>query len=147
MSKKHIKKAILEVREFFKYTSFKEVHKKIRILELLNNALDEINKNDINIHVFIDEHAEVMSNCRLYFNSRVNLAEEKNELGDNYDKNLRILDAITELFKFKEISVRRKALAAGKLVVSDDEIRLIQSRLNKRQRKQLGYKTPAEVFH
>jgi len=31
--------------------------------------------------------------------------------------------------------------------VSDEEIRMIQSRLNNRPRKRLGFKTPAEVFH
>jgi IS30 family transposase len=31
--------------------------------------------------------------------------------------------------------------------VSDEEIRMIQNRLNNRPRKRLGFKTPAEVFH
>ena len=31
--------------------------------------------------------------------------------------------------------------------VSNEEVRMIQSRLNNRARKQLGFKTPAEVFH
>ena len=31
--------------------------------------------------------------------------------------------------------------------VSDEEIRMIQNRLNNRPRKRLGLKTPAEVFH
>ncbi|MFN6059998.1 MAG: IS30 family transposase [Burkholderiales bacterium] len=31
--------------------------------------------------------------------------------------------------------------------VSDEEIRVIQNRLNNRPRKRLGFKTPAEVFH
>jgi IS30 family transposase len=31
--------------------------------------------------------------------------------------------------------------------VTDEEIRMIQNRLNNRPRKRLGFKTPAEVFH
>jgi IS30 family transposase len=31
--------------------------------------------------------------------------------------------------------------------VSDEEIRMIQNRLNNRPRKRLGFKTPAVVFH
>jgi len=31
--------------------------------------------------------------------------------------------------------------------VTDEEIRMIQYRLNNRPRKRLGFKTPAEVFH
>jgi IS30 family transposase len=31
--------------------------------------------------------------------------------------------------------------------LSDEEIRMIQNRLNNRPRKRLGFKTPAEVFH
>ena len=31
--------------------------------------------------------------------------------------------------------------------VSDEEIRMIQNRLNNRPRKRLGFKTPSEVFH
>jgi len=31
--------------------------------------------------------------------------------------------------------------------ISDEEIRMIQNRLNNRPRKRLGFKTPAEVFH
>ena len=31
--------------------------------------------------------------------------------------------------------------------VSDEEIKMIQNRLNNRPRKRLGFKTPAEVFH
>jgi IS30 family transposase len=31
--------------------------------------------------------------------------------------------------------------------VSDEEIRMIQNRLNNRHRKRLGFKTPAEVFN
>ena len=31
--------------------------------------------------------------------------------------------------------------------VSDEEIRMIQNKLNSRPRKRLGFKTPAEVFH
>ena len=31
--------------------------------------------------------------------------------------------------------------------VSDEEIRMIQNRLNNRPRKRLAFKTPAEVFH
>ena len=31
--------------------------------------------------------------------------------------------------------------------VSDEEIRMIQNRLNNRPRKRLGFKTPADVFH
>ena len=31
--------------------------------------------------------------------------------------------------------------------VTDEEIKMIQNRLNNRPRKRLGFKTPAEVFH
>ena len=38
---------------------------------------------------------------------------------------------------------KKRAMSA----VSDEEIRMIQNRLNNRPRKRLGFKTPAEVFH
>jgi len=31
--------------------------------------------------------------------------------------------------------------------ITDEEIKMIENRLNNRPRKRLGFKTPAEVFH
>jgi IS30 family transposase len=38
---------------------------------------------------------------------------------------------------------KKRAMAS----ITDEEIRMIENRLNNRPRKRLGFKTPAEVFH
>ena len=123
MSKKQIKTAILELKECVNLNSFRPGHKKARILELLNNALNDINKNDININLFIDAHSEVMTNCRSLFIAKINIAEELHKWDEEYNKNLEILDAIVGLFEHKLVSARKKALAENSLIVHDDEIR------------------------
>ena len=43
----------------------------------------------------------------------------------------------------RQYSPKKRAMST----VNDEEIRMIQNRLNNRPRKRLGFKTPAEVFH
>ena len=44
---------------------------------------------------------------------------------------------------FRQYVPKKRAMST----VTDEEIRMIQNRLNNRPRKRLGFKTPAEIFH
>ena len=47
------------------------------------------------------------------------------------------------VFQYRQYVPKKRAMST----VTDEEIRMIQKKLNSRQSKRLGFKTPAEVFH